>query len=139
MFKRILLGFDGSEHAQRAARVAAGIARQEADAQMWVVVVVEPIPTEIGKPYFSELILMRTNAGGELMQLAKEIVGDEIPVHEELLFSTPAESIIEVAETQNCDLIVMGTRGLGGLRGLLLGSQIHKVINLAKCPVLAVK
>jgi len=139
MFKRILLGFDGSEHAQRAARVAAGIARQEADAQMWVVVVVEPIPTEIGKPYFSELILMRTNAGGELMQLAKEIVGDDIPVHEELLFSTPAESIIEVAETQNCDLIVMGTRGLGGLRGLLLGSQIHKVINLAKCPVLAVK
>ena len=139
MFKRILLGFDGSDHAQRAAKVAAGIARQEKDAQMWVVVVVEPIPTELGKPYFSELILMRTNAGDELVELAKQIIGDGITVHEELLFATPAESIIEVADTQNCDLIVMGTRGLGGLRSLLLGSQIHKVISLAKCPVLAVK
>jgi len=139
MFKRILLGFDGSDHAQRAAKVAAGIARQEKDAQIWVVVVVEPIPTELGKPYFSELILMRTNAGEELIELAKKIIGDGITVHEELLFATPAESIIEVADTQNCDLIVMGTRGLGGLRGLLLGSQIHKVISLAKCPVLAVK
>jgi len=139
MFKRILLGFDGSDHAQRAAKVAAGIARQEKDAQIWVVVVVEPIPTELGKPYFSELILMRTNAGEELIELAKKIIGDGITVHEELLFATPAESIIEVADTQNCDLIVMGTRGLGGLRSLLLGSQIHKVISLAKCPVLAVK
>lgn len=139
MFKRIMLGFDGSDHAQRAAKVAAGIARQEKDAHIWVVVVVEPIPTELGKPYFSELILMRTNAGEELMKLAKEIIGEDITVHEELLFATPAESIIEVADTQNCDLIVMGTRGLGGLRGLLLGSQIHKVISLAKCPVLAVK
>ena len=139
MFKRILLGFDGSDHAQRAAKVAAGIARQEKDAHIWVVVVVEPIPTELGKPYFSELILMRTNAGEELIELAKKIIGDGITVHEELLFATPAESIIEVADTQNCDLIVMGTRGLGGLRSLLLGSQIHKVISLAKCPVLAVK
>ena len=139
MFKKILLGFDGSEHSQRAAKIAAGIARQEKDAQIWVVVVVEPIPTELGKPYFSELIIMRTNAGEELIAFAKELIGDGIPVHEELLFASPAESIIEAAETQNCDLIVMGTRGLGGLRGLLLGSQIHKVISLAKCPVLAVK
>lgn len=139
MFKKILLGFDGSDHAQRAARVAADIARQEKDGQIWVVVVVEPIPTELGKPYFSELILMRTNAGEELMELAKEIIGEDVTVHEELLFATPAESIIEAAEAHQCDLIVMGTRGLGGLRGLLLGSQIHKVISLAKCPVLAVK
>jgi nucleotide-binding universal stress UspA family protein len=139
MFKKILLGFDGSEHAQRAAKVAAGIARQEKDAQIWVVVVVEPIPTELGKPFFSELILMRTNAGEELLSFAKELIGEDIAVHEELLFASPAESIIEAAETHQCDLIVMGTRGLGGLRGLLLGSQIHKVISLAQCPVLAVK
>jgi nucleotide-binding universal stress UspA family protein len=139
MFKRILLGFDGSEHAQRAARLAADIAHQEKDAQIWVVVVVEPIPTELGKPFFSELILMRTNAGEELLSFAKDLIGEGVSVHDELLFAAPAESIIEVADTQECDLIVMGTRGLGGLRGLLLGSQIHKVISLAKCPVLAVK
>jgi len=139
MFERILLGFDGSEHAQRAAKVAAEMARQEKEAQIWLVVVVEPIPTELGKPYSNELIMMRTNTGDELMQLAKNIIGEDISVHEKLLFASPAESIINVAETRNCDLIVMGTRGLGSLRGLLLGSQIHKVISLAPCPVLAVK
>ncbi len=78
-------------------------------------------------------------AGEELLALAKELIGEGISVHEELLFAGPAESMIKVADTQKCDLIVMGTRGLGGLRGLLLGSQIHKMISLAKCPVLAVK
>jgi len=139
MFKRILLGYDGSEHAQRAARIAADIAHQQKDAEIWLVVVVEPIPAEIGKPYMNELIVLRTNAGKELLDFAKEMIGEEITVHEELLFASPAQSIIEVAEDHNCDLIVMGTRGLGGLRGLLLGSQIHKVISLAHCPVLAVK
>lgn len=139
MFKKILLGFDGSEHSQRAAKIAADIARQQKDAQVWLVVVVEPIPGEIGKPYMGELITLRTNAGKELLDFAKDIIGEEISIHEELLFASPAESIIEVSKENDCDLIVMGTRGLGGLRGLLLGSQIHKVINLAHCPVLAVK
>jgi nucleotide-binding universal stress UspA family protein len=50
-----------------------------------------------------------------------------------------AEAILEVAETCQCELIVMGTRGLGRLGGLLLGSRAQKVISLAHCPVLVVK
>ena len=46
---------------------------------------------------------------------------------------------MNVASSQNCELIVMGTLGLGGLKGLLVGSQLQKVINLSTVPVLAVK
>lgn len=139
MFKRILLGFDGSKHSHRAARIAADLTRQQTGAQLWLVVVVEPIPAELGNPYFNQLIVSRTEAGEELVKRAKEIIGKGVTIHDELLFAFPAESIINIAKNRKCDLIVMGTRGLGGLRGLLLGSQIHKVINLAHCPVLAVK
>ncbi len=48
-------------------------------------------------------------------------------------------SILDIAKNQECDLIVMGARGMSGLRGLLVGSQVNKVISHSTCPVLAVK
>jgi nucleotide-binding universal stress UspA family protein len=139
MFKRILLGYDGSEHSQRAARIAGDLARRQTKTELWLVCAVDPIPSELGVPYMDQLIVERTRAGEELLKHARELVGEKIPIHEELLFGSPAESIMEIAENRSCDLIIMGTRGLGGLRGLLLGSQIQKVISLSECPVLAVK
>jgi nucleotide-binding universal stress UspA family protein len=56
-----------------------------------------------------------------------------------LLFGTPAESILKVAETRGCDLIIMGARGLGLLEMLFLGSQAQKVLSHADCPVLVVR
>jgi nucleotide-binding universal stress UspA family protein len=50
-----------------------------------------------------------------------------------------ATSILDAAEQERADLIVMGSRGLGHLRGMLLGSVSHKVAQLATCPVLLVK
>lgn len=139
MFGNILIAFDGSEHACRAARLAGEFARQQADAKLWLVCVVEPTPKELGSPFIEELIVERTRMGEALFFQAKQLIGEGLVVQEELLFGTPAESIIEVAETRGCDLIIMGPRGVGTLRGLLLGSQVHKVISHAQCPVLVVK
>ena len=50
-----------------------------------------------------------------------------------------AAAILDVAEQEGADLVVMGSRGLGHLRGMLLGSVSHKVAQLAPCPVLLVK
>jgi nucleotide-binding universal stress UspA family protein len=55
-------------------------------------------------------------------------------VHTEILEGSPAEAIIEVANTSKSDLIVMGSRGLGRLAGLLLGSTSQKVVSHAPCP-----
>lgn len=139
MFKKILVGYDGSDHSRRAARIAGDLTRRQTQAELFLVCAVDPIPPELGLPYMDQLIVDRTKAGEELLRQAREIIGEDITVHEELLFGSPAESIMEIAGNRNCDLIIMGTRGLGGLRGLLLGSQIQKVISLAACPVLAVK
>jgi nucleotide-binding universal stress UspA family protein len=52
---------------------------------------------------------------------------------------TPAEAIVQYANEQSVDQIVMGRQGQGGLQSLLLGSVMKKVLHLASCPVLLVK
>lgn len=67
--------------------------------------------------------------------LAQERV--EAPV--EILFGDPAKTICKFAESQNHDLIIIGNRGLGGLKKLILGSVSDKVVNSSTCPVLVAK
>lgn len=141
MFKKVLVAYDGSEHSQRAAQIAGDLGRMQSKAEIWLVCVQSMIPYGRGDSviYINKLIDEQTREGKILLRAAKKLIGDKLTIHEELLIGTPAEMILEIAETNKCDLIVMGTRGLSGLRGLLLGSQIQKVIRHADCPVLAVK
>lgn len=139
MFKHILLGVDGSEHALRAAQLAGDLARNMS-ADLYVVVCYEPVPDYLGEPYLQRAMTERVLASQEVLKPALEIVG-EIPagMHTEVLEGAPAEAILAVAETRQIDLIVMGTRGRGKLAGLLLGSQSQKVVSHASCPVLLVR
>lgn len=52
---------------------------------------------------------------------------------------SPAEAILEQAREVDAGLVVVGSRGLSNLGGLLLGSVAHKVIQLSSCPVLVVR
>ena len=74
------------------------------------------------------------------MNAAVKEVGD-VPceVNTEIIEGDPATAIIDVAATRKSDLIVMGSRGLGRLAGLLLGSTSQKVVSHAACPVLIVR
>ena len=51
----------------------------------------------------------------------------------------PASEILSCAQDHGVDMIVMGTRGLGGLQELLMGSVSHKVTQLATCPCVTVR
>ncbi|GAB4460656.1 MAG: universal stress protein [Anaerolineales bacterium] len=139
MFERILLTVDGSEHAVRAAKVAADLARCM-KAELRVLVVYAPIPPYLGEPNLQQAINARLDEAQAILQRAVETVG-KIPgeIHTELIEGDAAETIIEVAKTRNSDLIVMGSRGLGRLAGLLLGSTSQKVLSHAPCPVLIVR
>ena len=139
MFKRILIAYDGSDHSKRAAQLAGEFARKQENAELWLVCVMALIPITLGEPYITEIMDQLTKAGEELIQDAKKVIGEGIPIHDELMFGSPAEGILEVEKNRNCDLIVMGARGMSGLQSLLLGSQVNKVIIHSKCPVLAVK
>ncbi len=141
MFKDILIAYDGSGQARRAARLAGEMAREQKADRLWVVVVMEGVsaPAEMGRLVDDPGIEERSTQGEALIDEAVGLVSDGAEIHRELLFGSPAEAIVRVAETRACDLIVMGTRGLSPLEGLLLGSQAQKVISHAPCPVLVVK
>ncbi len=64
-----------------------------------------------------------------------EFTVDEIIVQR----GDPADKIIEISESRDCDIIVMGTRGLGLLGKLMLGSTVQKTIQRSKIPVLVVR
>ena len=140
MFKNILLGVDGSEHALHAAKTAADLARSMNSEILRLVVAFEPVPPYLGEPNLQVAISARMNEAEAILGKAMEVVG-RIPgeVHTEILEGPPAEAILDVAKTRKSDLIVMGSRGLGRLAGALLGSQSQKVVRHATCPVLIVR
>ncbi len=138
MYKTIVLAYDGSDHAQKAAVIAGEEARIH-QAKLVIVYAYDPVPEWLGEPLFEEALARRITCAKEKIEEAKERVG-EVPVLEtEILEGPAATAILRVAEVHKADLIVMGTRGLGGLAGTLLGSQSQKVVMLSECPVLLVK
>ena len=140
MFERILLAVDGSEHSYNAARVAADLAHAMKSERLRIVVAYDRIPPYLGEPNLQQAIDARLNDAQEILKKAVEIVGD-VPaeVHTEVIEGDAAESIIEVAKIRNSSVIVMGSRGLGRLAGLVLGSTSQKVVSHAPCPVLIVR
>lgn len=139
MFKNILLAVDGSPHAERAAAVVAEIARCD-QSDLTVLVAYDPLPGYLGEPHLQAAIHARINEAESILQKTLDIIGDTgRPIHTDVLEGPAAEAILNVANTRHVDLIVMGSRGLGRLAGLLLGSQSQKVVSHATCPVLIVR
>lgn len=62
-----------------------------------------------------------------------------VPFIEMVLERPAGEAILEVAKTEACDMVVMGSRGRPDLEGLLLGSVTHRVLEASPCPVLVVR
>lgn len=139
MFQRILLAYDGSEWAKRAALLAGEITHREKESELWIVCAMGNVSSTMGETLAEQWISVQTVEGGKLLDEAEELVGSHVPIHRELMFRPPAESIIEVADTRGIDLIIIGSRGSGALAGLLVGSQSQKVLSLAKCPVMVIK
>ncbi|MCC6955453.1 MAG: universal stress protein [Anaerolineales bacterium] len=139
MFSNILLAVDGSDPSLRAAKVAGEMAR-ELGSTLWVVVCYDPIPSYLGEPNLQQALNERLQYTADIMAPALAAIGD-VPgeIHKETLEGPPAEAVLNVMQAREIDLIIMGTRGRGQLTGLLLGSQSHKVVTHANCPVMLVR
>ncbi len=139
MFKNILLAFDGSDHAIKAARLAKELVELN-QAELWLVVAYDPLPAYLGEPYMDISMDERLKYAREVLEAGvKELGNLPRPLRTEIIEGPPAEAILKVAAARQVDLIVMGTRGLGQLVGLLVGSQSQKVVSHAECPVLLVR
>jgi nucleotide-binding universal stress UspA family protein len=76
------------------------------------------------------------SAVADIRQLAE---GAGLPVETTVLEGSPSREIVRYAEEQDCDLIVMGTHGRGGIDRLLLGSVAERVVRASEVPVLTVR
>ncbi len=132
------MAYDGSPHAQKAAQIAGEEARVHA-ATLVIVYAYDPVPEWLGDPLFKEALARRITAAQKVVEEARDRVGEVPGLEVEVLEGPPASAILRVADAHKADLIVMGTRGLGGVAGTLLGSQSQKVVALAKAPVLLVR
>ncbi len=136
----ILVATDFSETAAAALDWAVELARQQgAGLEMIHAVTVPPsIPGYIpsAETDFQEEVIRA--AGTRLAAAAATLVDRGIAITTFLLPGTPSQVILDRAEALSPLAIVLGTRGLTGLRHLLLGSTAQRVVHGARCPVLAV-
>lgn len=149
MFKTILVPLDGSEHAIKALNLAASLARG-GTAKLHLMTVAEFPPDNIGlftggtaEP-FSEVEREKLAAGmkeeaHKVIEQARDAVDlGGLEVEESVRQGRPAELINEEAEKVTADAIVMGSRGLSDVRGMMFGSVSHKVSHTASCSVITV-
>jgi nucleotide-binding universal stress UspA family protein len=141
MPRSIVVATDGSEPAERAVREAIRIAAGEG-ARLHVVTA-HPDPhmfrERIASGATEVPIKLREVAESVVARAAREAEDAGVEVETHAREGDPAEAIIEVANEQRADLIVVGNRGLTGIRRFLLGSVSSKVSEHAPCSVMIVR
>ena len=138
MFKNIVLAFDGSKFSNKALQCAKSIS-ERFEATLWLVHVFRNPSDLLGYTDYEKLYARRKSAAQAVLDDARQKFGTTtFIVNEELREGRESESILKVAENCEADLIVMGTRGLGAVKGFLVGSVSRKVIHYASCPVMVV-
>lgn len=138
MVKNILIPVDGSDCSDKAVAQAVEIAKiYEAKLNFLYVANINQLAINAA---LSQAILEAVkNAGKTILTRAENMIPSEIEHKIFLETGSPAAVILEFEEKLNADLIVMGTRGLGIVKGVLLGSVSQYITERAKSPVLLVK
>lgn len=139
MYASILVALDGSDQSMFALNHARTIA--ECFGSKLILVHAFPHTSDLRDSIeYNNLVALRIKRGEEIIETARKQLGrTSIRVDEELLESPAPEAILSVAATRKCDLIVMGSRGMGSLKGMVLGSVSTKVSHYARCPVMVVR
>jgi|SRR5579864_3046595 len=133
-FDRLLLAVDGSSHSRRAVPIAIELATPF-HGEVFVLHAAERIRGQAGVTTSPEAEQLVTSV---VEQLHKAGVTARGEVHH-VPMGHAAADIVDTAKAQGSGVIVMGSRGLSDLAGMLLGSVAHKVMHLAHAPVLIVR
>ena len=148
MFSTILVAVDGSKHSMKAVEVAADLTCHHPDIKLIMLSVYKHIsatenthslvrtrrpvdpPDAALKDWAQEIVEVAANRALEVGAKHVETLVRRGP---------PARTIVQVAKELNAGAIVMGSRGLGDIGSVLMGSISHKVSNLAECTCITVK
>ena len=138
---RILVGVDGSEPAQRAARRAFDLGRRLGESVMLAHVL--PPPPVFSEPAvvldIAELERRVYEAGKSVLdKLAAEGRAAGVQVETQLLSGPAAEALAEAAQSQEVDFVAVGSRGRTLVGSMLLGGTSHRLVHICKKPILIV-
>lgn len=134
---KILHPTDFSQTSQTALALASSLARDN-NATLIIAHVFSPTANVVAAT--PPIAITVANAVEEKERLERVIPSDpQIVFEHRLLEGVPASSIVEFAESEQVDMIVMGTHGVTGLTRLLMGSVAEAVVRKAPCPVLTIK
>lgn len=139
LFTKILVAYDGSNLSKKALAKAIDIIQQEAahDAQvpqLHVIHGVQDVSYAMGTT-----ITIDPKISEAVIQEAKDVIPASVDASYIIQNGSPANTILDYADENGIDLIIMGSRGLGAIREFFLGSVSHNVVQNAKVPVLIVK
>jgi nucleotide-binding universal stress UspA family protein len=145
MFRSIVVGTDGSETATQAVRQAADLARA-VGAKLQLVSAYEPVSEQRLKQERRQTpedlqwaISPREDVEATLESAATLARQDGVEVEVFPRQGDPADAILDVAEEQQADLIIVGNKGMTGAKRFLLGSVPNKVSHHAPCSVLIIR
>ena len=145
MFGSMVVGTDGSETAREAVRQASDLATR-LSAKIHLVSAYEPVPEGRLREERQEvpddlqwMVNPREDVSTTLEEAAEEIRGLGVEVETHAREGDPADAILDVAEEQGADLIVVGNKGMTGAKRFLLGSVPNKVSHHAPCSVMIIR
>jgi len=141
-FKHILVPYDGSEPSIDALNKAIWLASLSPATKLTVANVLYMQPVVVADMTFfptQEYQNHMQQHANALLESVEEKLSGLSDTNVVVLSGPPAPTLLNYAEAEDCDLIVMGSRGLSTIKELMLGSVSHNVVQSAKIPVLIVK
>ena len=145
MFGSIVVGTDGSETASEAVRQATDLA-SKVGAEIHLVSAYEPVSEGRLREERQEvpadlewMVNPREDVEATLKEAGEQISEGGVKVETYSRQGDPADAILDVAEEQNADLIVVGNKGMTGAKRFLLGSVPNKVSHHAPCSVMIIR
>ncbi|WCK53354.1 universal stress protein [Aneurinibacillus sp. Ricciae_BoGa-3] len=148
MFDKIVVAIDGSILSQKAldAAIELGKGRSASLSLLHVVKEIVIPPYVMGemafitREYDEDFTAALRKEGEELLDIAKERVHKAgLTAEAHVITGDPASVILDFSKENHMQLIVMGSRGLGTFKEMMLGSVSHRVSQVSECPVLIVK
>jgi nucleotide-binding universal stress UspA family protein len=133
LITRVLLATDGSDSSENALNYSLGFLPNDTK-----VVILSVMPEVVKQELETSLRKSHERFVRDAEKLVKKKRPDLI-VHAVVEEGLPSDVICYYANTENVDMVIMGSRGLGGVKGFLLGSVSRNVVNACSKPVLIVK
>ena len=143
---KILVAIDGSNHSRKALEFACKFALMY-QASLIALHVMHEAPGSDTIAFGSASVTLEANqedlekAANALFEAARKVAVDSgiAELETVVMGGYPAQKILQYINKNKIDIVVMGSRGLGDLKGLLLGSVSHRVNNLADCTCITVR